>query len=259
MSIRATLWAAGRPQQRQACTPAPGVSAALSCCSAPPAPEQEQWDTNNSPSANGANGRDGSGRIAKGDPGGPGNPHARRVSELRSVLLGKISDQDIVQIVDTLLSKEGDLPAIREVLDRALGKSTQQIQATWGLMNATNPRQTSTWPSRLLVCASRWKSGRSVRLARRRLVHRRVERRRRRRVHRPERRALRRRLPADDLSPMKLHGPHYRDDGGEWNRRSRMNRRRRHWTRRRRQWTGRSRLSAQLTPDAFLRMTLARV
>jgi hypothetical protein len=85
-------------------------------------------------SANGANGRDGSGRFAKGNPGGPGNPHARRVSELRSALLGRISDQDIGQIVDTLLTKakEGDLPAIREVLDRALGKSTQQIQATVG-------------------------------------------------------------------------------------------------------------------------------
>ena len=91
-------------------------------------------NANSSPSANGANGRNDSGRFAEGNPGGPGNPHARRVSELRSVLLGKISDQDIAQIVDTLLSKakEGDLPSIREVLDRALGKSTQQIQATVG-------------------------------------------------------------------------------------------------------------------------------
>jgi hypothetical protein len=88
-------------------------------------------NANSSLSANGANGRNGSGRFAKGNPGGPGNPHARRVSELRSVLLGKISDQDLAQIVDTLLAKAkgGDLLAIREVLDRTLGKPTLQIEA----------------------------------------------------------------------------------------------------------------------------------
>jgi hypothetical protein len=85
-----------------------------------------------SPTLNGANGRDGGGRFAKGNSGGPGNPHSKRVNELRSVLLGKISDQDIAEIVDTLLGKAkgGDLLAIREVLDRALGKSTQQIEAS---------------------------------------------------------------------------------------------------------------------------------
>lgn len=89
----------------------------------------------------GANGRGSGGRFAKGNPGGPGNPHSKRVNQLRSVLLGKISDQDIAEIVDTLLGKAkgGDLLAIREVLDRALGKSIQQIEANIGPEESKEP------------------------------------------------------------------------------------------------------------------------
>ena len=75
------------------------------------------------PSTNGKNGRDKLGRFAQGNAGGPGNPYARRVAELRSALMDAVTEDDLRAVVAKLKkAKEGDIAAIREVLDRALGK-----------------------------------------------------------------------------------------------------------------------------------------
>ncbi|MFH1419154.1 MAG: hypothetical protein ABII12_12825, partial [Planctomycetota bacterium] len=58
------------------------------------------------PSPNGDNGdRDARGCFAKGNPGGPGNPHARRVAEIRKLLLDAVTDQDVKEICDVLVRK----------------------------------------------------------------------------------------------------------------------------------------------------------
>ena len=76
------------------------------------------------PSPNGSNGRDASGRFTAGNPGGPGNPHARRVADIRRTLMEEVSDDDLRQLVRTLVDKGkgGDVVAAREVLDRLVGK-----------------------------------------------------------------------------------------------------------------------------------------
>lgn len=76
------------------------------------------------PSTNGANGRDANGRFTKGNAGGPGNPHARRSAELRQAMLEAVSPDDIAEIMQRLvqMAKEGDVAAIREVLNRVVGR-----------------------------------------------------------------------------------------------------------------------------------------
>ena len=83
------------------------------------------------PSANGANGGRGpNGRFAKGNPGGPGNPHAQRTARLRALLLDSVSDDDFTSVVAELvaMAKGGDLAAIRELLDRIMGKPKATIE-----------------------------------------------------------------------------------------------------------------------------------
>lgn len=79
------------------------------------------------PDDKGQNGhiRDREGRFLPGTKGGPGNPYAKRIKELRQTLYGTITDQDIREVVLKLieLAKGGDTVAIRELLDRAVGKS----------------------------------------------------------------------------------------------------------------------------------------
>jgi hypothetical protein len=72
----------------------------------------------------GGNGRDGAGRFAKGNAGGPGNPHGGTVSRLRATLLDAVTEDDLRAVVAALVrrAREGDVPAIRELLDRACGK-----------------------------------------------------------------------------------------------------------------------------------------
>lgn len=70
------------------------------------------------------NGRDAKGRFASGNPGGPGNPYAKRVGELRSALIEAVTPKDIAAIARRLVAeaKAGNVPAIREVLDRTIGR-----------------------------------------------------------------------------------------------------------------------------------------
>ena len=75
------------------------------------------------------NGRTASGRFAKGNPGGPGNPHSRRVAALREALLESVTEADIRAVAKALVSKAkgGDIPAVRELLDRLLGKGDDKV------------------------------------------------------------------------------------------------------------------------------------
>lgn len=77
------------------------------------------------------NGRTAKGHFAKGNPGGPGNPHAKRVAGLRQALLEAVSEDDLRAIAKTLVKKAkgGDLPAIRELLNRVIGKATDDDEA----------------------------------------------------------------------------------------------------------------------------------
>jgi hypothetical protein len=76
------------------------------------------------PSENGDNGRDACGRFMAGNPGGPGNPWARKTATLRKTLLEAVGEDDIRAVVKVLLeaARQGEPWAVRELLDRAVGK-----------------------------------------------------------------------------------------------------------------------------------------
>jgi hypothetical protein len=82
------------------------------------------------PSTNGANGRDANGRFGKGNAGGPGNPHAKQVAQLRAALFAAVTEDDLKEVVAALLNRarEGDIAAIRELLDRLLGKAPASVE-----------------------------------------------------------------------------------------------------------------------------------
>ena len=71
------------------------------------------------------NGRTARGRFAPGNPGGPGNPYAKRVADLRAALLESVTEADIRAVARALVkrAKAGEVPAIRELLDRLVGKA----------------------------------------------------------------------------------------------------------------------------------------
>lgn len=70
------------------------------------------------------NGRGTNGRFTPGNPGGPGNPHAGSVSKLRAAILRAVDEGDIEAIIKKLVqqARSGDLPAVKELLDRCVGK-----------------------------------------------------------------------------------------------------------------------------------------
>lgn len=80
------------------------------------------------PSLNGtlvpAEGRGGGGRFVKGWRGGPGNPMAKRVNDLRMALLAAVTPEDLREVIHALLgkAKRGDVAAIKELLDRCIGR-----------------------------------------------------------------------------------------------------------------------------------------
>ena len=81
------------------------------------------------PLPNGINGRVASGRFAPGNPGGPGNPHGKRTAALRAMVTEAVTDDDLRAVVAKLveLAKGGDLAAIRELLDRTIGKPVAAV------------------------------------------------------------------------------------------------------------------------------------
>jgi hypothetical protein len=69
-------------------------------------------------------GRDAAGRFVVGNPGGPGNPYARRVGELKKLLLETVVLQDLAEILAAMIkkAKEGNVQAAKLVLQYVLGK-----------------------------------------------------------------------------------------------------------------------------------------
>ncbi len=64
------------------------------------------------------------GRFLPGTRGGPGNLMAKRTHELRTALYSAVTEADIAAAVRKLieLARGGDVVAIRELLDRTIGK-----------------------------------------------------------------------------------------------------------------------------------------
>ena len=73
--------------------------------------------------------RDSKGRFLPGNPGGPGNPQARNVATWRKALADTVSAGDVAQVAQKLVdaAKAGEPWAVRELLDRLLGKPQVQI------------------------------------------------------------------------------------------------------------------------------------
>lgn len=90
--------------------------------------------TTETPSTNGDNGladaRDSKGRFLPGNPGGPGNPQARNVATWRKALADAVSADDVTQVTQRLVeaAKAGEPWAVRELLDRLMGKPHVQIE-----------------------------------------------------------------------------------------------------------------------------------
>ncbi len=68
--------------------------------------------------------RDSQGRFVKGWLGGPGNPNVKRMAEYRNAINAAIKPGDLKQVIRKLilLAKRGDMAAIKELLDRTVGK-----------------------------------------------------------------------------------------------------------------------------------------
>src|SRR5258708_3284253 len=75
------------------------------------------------------NGRDARGRFAPGNAGGPGNPFARRVAELRKVLLETVTDDELRIVAGQLMvkAKMGDLAATKLLFQYVLGKPAATV------------------------------------------------------------------------------------------------------------------------------------
>jgi hypothetical protein len=95
-------------------------------------PAQDKTARKGNPSVNGENGRGTNGRFAKGNKGGPGNPHVQQTAQLRSALLGAVTPERIVNVIQALMDRaeKGDVPAARELFDRLFGKASQPIEVS---------------------------------------------------------------------------------------------------------------------------------
>jgi len=76
------------------------------------------------PSTTASYGRNEQGRFTEGNKCARGNPFARQVARLRSALLSAVTPADVRAIAKGLVvrAKEGDIVAVKELLDRLLGK-----------------------------------------------------------------------------------------------------------------------------------------
>lgn len=78
--------------------------------------------------SNGRNGeRDDRGRFRRGNRGGPGNPNVTRLAQWRGALEAVMEPERVRAVFVKLLesAEAGEQWAIREVLDRTLGKPAQ--------------------------------------------------------------------------------------------------------------------------------------
>ena len=85
----------------------------------------------------GPNGRDSKGRFKPGCKPGPGNPHAAAVSRWRKGLIEAVTPEDITAVVLVLVqeAKAGRAWAVRELLDRTLGKAVQAFELEGALQS----------------------------------------------------------------------------------------------------------------------------
>lgn len=76
------------------------------------------------PSTNVSNGHDTNGRFTTGNQFGHGNPHSGQVAKFRSALLSAVTEADLVEIVQALVTsaKGGDLGSAKLIIDRICGK-----------------------------------------------------------------------------------------------------------------------------------------
>jgi len=74
--------------------------------------------------AKNAPGRDQTGRFAKGNRGGPGNPFARKVAELRRMLVNSVTPEDIGKVARVLVEQamDGDVASAKLLFQYTLGK-----------------------------------------------------------------------------------------------------------------------------------------
>ncbi len=81
------------------------------------------------PIEKGENGRAANGQFAKGWKGGPGNPNIRHATKMREAVYASVCERDIRDAVDQLvkLARGGDLAAIKELLDRTIGKAVAPV------------------------------------------------------------------------------------------------------------------------------------
>ncbi len=89
------------------------------------------------PFANGGNGgvgQDSRGRFLPGNQAacGRGNPHAARVNAWRAALAETVTEADVGEVIAQLLkkAKAGQPWAVKEFLDRTLGKADQRLEVT---------------------------------------------------------------------------------------------------------------------------------
>ena len=76
-------------------------------------------------------GRTKGGRFTKGNTFGQGNPAVRRTAEYRKAIADALTPAELKKVFQALIkkAKEGNVQAIKEVLDRAIGKPVQQVNA----------------------------------------------------------------------------------------------------------------------------------
>ena len=75
----------------------------------------------------GDGGRYQSGRFTKGNRGGPGNPLAGKIGKFRGALIAAVTEDDIREVAQGLIAtaKGGDVRAVKELLDRTLGRPVE--------------------------------------------------------------------------------------------------------------------------------------
>jgi hypothetical protein len=84
------------------------------------------------PSPTAFDGRNRAGRFTAGNSIGKGNPHLQAVARLRTALYACVTEADLQEVVGTLLreAKAGKPWAVRELLDRLLGRPPQAVHLT---------------------------------------------------------------------------------------------------------------------------------
>lgn len=94
------------------------------------------------------------GKFAKGNKLGRGNPLAGRAAKIRAILLKELKPADAKAIAAKLIAqaKGGDMQAIREILDRTIGKPAsadllERIEALEQSLSAREAQEGQPWTS----------------------------------------------------------------------------------------------------------------